>query len=44
MNGAGALVTQEMEKIEVLDAFFTLVFTSKTSFQKSKDSEISEKI
>jgi len=36
---AGALVTQDMEKAEVLDATFTSLFTSKSSLQQSKGLE-----
>lgn len=32
-NGAEALLTQNMKKAEMLNAFFTLVFTKKISFQ-----------
>ena len=31
LGGAGDLVTQDIEKAEVLNVFFTSVFTSKTS-------------
>lgn len=33
-NGAGKLVTNNMEKAEVLSAFFASVSTSKTSLQE----------
>lgn len=36
LNGLRALVTQDMEKVEVLTALFTTAFTSKISLQKSK--------
>ena len=36
MNTAGALVKQNMEGAEVLNAFFTSVFTGKTALQESK--------
>lgn len=31
LNGNGDLVTQDMEKAEVLNTFLTLIFTGKTS-------------
>ncbi|KAK4806988.1 hypothetical protein QYF61_000317 [Mycteria americana] len=34
LNGAGDLVTQDMEKTEVLNAFFAPIVASKTSLQK----------
>lgn len=40
LNGAGALVTQDMGKAEVLNAFFT----SKTSLQESKTPEAAGKV
>ena len=33
LNGGGNLVTDDMEKAEVFDAFFTLVFSGKISTQ-----------
>lgn len=36
LNGAGALVSQDMEKAEMLNAFFTLVFAVKISLQHSQ--------
>lgn len=38
------MVTQDMEKAEVMKAFFAPVFTSKTSFQESQAPEIRDKI
>lgn len=35
LNGTGALVTQNMEKVEVLNAFFTLVFIGEADLQES---------
>ena len=36
LNEAGALVTQDMERVEVPNAFFTSVFASKTGLQESQ--------
>lgn len=33
LNGAGDLVTKDMEKAKVFNAFFTSVFTGKTGLQ-----------
>lgn len=44
LTGAVALVTQGMEKAELLNTLFTLFFTSRTSLQKSKDLEISGRV
>lgn len=33
LSGVGALLTQDIEKAEVLSAVFTLAFASKTNFQ-----------
>ncbi|PKU48222.1 hypothetical protein llap_1501 [Limosa lapponica baueri] len=44
LSGAEKLGTKETEKAKVLNAFFTSVFTSKTGFQDSPVSEISEKV
>lgn len=35
----GDLVTQDMERAELLSSFFTLVLTSKTDFQHSQAPE-----
>lgn len=44
MNGAGTLLTEDIEKGEILKAFMTSVFTSKTSLQKDYlDPEAGEK-
>lgn len=39
LNESGVLATQDWETDEVLNAFFTSVFTSKRSLQKFKDLE-----
>ena len=44
LNGAGALLTEDIEKTEILKAFFTSILTSRISLQKSKDAEAREKI
>lgn len=45
MNGAGTLLTEDIEKGEILKVFITSVFRSKTSLQKdSTDAEAREKI
>lgn len=36
LNGTGTLVTQDMEKAELLNAFFTSALTSNTSLQQSQ--------
>jgi len=43
LNETGDLVTQHMEKAEVLNTFFASVFTSKTSLQGSQASETRRK-
>ena len=43
LNGAGDLVTKDMEKAGVLGAFFALDFTGKTSLQQSQNPETREK-
>jgi len=44
LNGAGASVTQDIKKAEVLNAFFTSDFSSKTSLQESQVLETREKV
>lgn len=44
MNGAEGLVTNDTELAEVLSAFFPLVLTAKTSFQKSQTPDTKEKV
>lgn len=36
LNGAGALVTKDVEKAKVVNVFFILVFIGKTSLQESQ--------
>lgn len=43
-TAARPLMTQNMEKAEVLNAFFMLVFTGKTSLQESKVLENSREV
>lgn len=40
LNGEGALVTQNVEKAKVLNAFFNSVFTSKTSLKGFQAPEV----
>lgn len=35
-NGTGDLVTKDVEKVEVLNAFFALTFTGKICFQQAQ--------
>lgn len=39
LNGTGTLVTQDVEKAELLNAFFTSALTSNTSLQHSQAME-----
>lgn len=41
LRGAGDLVTKDMEKAEVINSFFALVFTGKTSCQQFQTRETS---
>ena len=41
---SGALVTQDMEKAEVINEFFTSIFTGKTSLQESQPQKIRGKV
>lgn len=43
LNGTEELVTKDMEKVKVLHAFFTLVFTSHIFLQESEAAETSGK-
>lgn len=44
LNGVRGLMTENMEKAEVLKVFFILVFTSKTGLQESQVPETSVKV
>lgn len=44
LNGVGDLVTTNMHRTGVLNAFFTLVFTSKTTLQESQVPETNAKV
>lgn len=44
LGGTRDLVTKEIDKAEVFDAFFSLVFTCKTSLQESQVPETSSKV
>jgi len=44
LNGAGAMVTQDIEKAEVLNATFSSVFTSRTGLQTSEPPETRGKV
>lgn len=44
LNGNGVLVTKAMEEAEVLNAFFTSVFTCKTRLRESRGPESNGKV
>ena len=44
MNESRDLILKDMEKAKVLNAFFTLSFTGKTSLQQSQVSETSARV
>ena len=44
LNGAGELMTKDVEKAKILNAFLDSVFIGKTGFQESEISETSEKV
>lgn len=44
LDGAGELVTNDMEKAEVLNALFASVFTNETALLVSQGPETREKI
>ena len=44
LNGIGVLVTKDRGKVKVLNAFFALVFTGKSSLQESQAPEAYGKV
>lgn len=44
LNEVGALVTEDAEKVELLNIFFALIFTTETGTQESQTLEVRESL